>query len=144
MSCEKSLSTLRFPARADQLKIVRRNVISTLQDIACAENEIDRLVLAVNEACMNVIQHGYGENGCGDNGSGEIILEILVDSDEAVFRITDYAATVDPAKIKSRDLDDIRPGGLGVHFINEVMDKVEFIKPSAGTGNILELRKRIL
>jgi anti-sigma regulatory factor (Ser/Thr protein kinase) len=33
---------------------------------------------------------------------------------------------VDPATIRSRDLDDIRPGGLGVHIIHEVMDEVRY------------------
>ena len=40
-------------------------------------------------------------------------------------------------------LDDIRPGGLGVHFIHELMDQVEFLQPSGETGNILQMKKQI-
>ena len=51
------------------------------------------------------------------------------------YRIDDFhfGRQVDPATIKSRDLDDIRPGGLGVHIIGSVMDQVEYQKaPEAG------------
>jgi sigma-B regulation protein RsbU (phosphoserine phosphatase) len=143
MTVEKRLTTLRFKACADQLKTVRNTVVSAMKGLACAESEIDRMVLAVNEACMNVIQHGYCSDGMDGNVSDEIGLDISVAGEEVIFRITDQAATIDPDKIKSRDLSDIRPGGLGVHFILEIMDKIEFIKPQNGTGNILEMRKRI-
>jgi hypothetical protein len=39
---------------------------------------------------------------------------------------------VDPTTIKSRDLDEIRPGGLGVHIITEVMDEVRWEKRTDG------------
>ena len=40
-------------------------------------------------------------------------------------------------------LDDVRPGGLGTHFINEIMDEVRFLVPPGGRGNRLEMVKRI-
>ena len=43
--------------------------------------------------------------------------------------------------MRPRDLDDIRPGGLGTHFIREVMDRVAFLTPADGRGNLLELIK---
>jgi sigma-B regulation protein RsbU (phosphoserine phosphatase) len=45
--------------------------------------------------------------------------------------------------VKPRDLEDLRPGGLGTHFIREIMDATDFLRPAAGTGNVLRLRKRI-
>ena len=35
---------------------------------------------------------------------------------------------MDPAVIKSRNLDEVRPGGLGVHIIKAVMDEVSYEK----------------
>ena len=87
---------------------------------------------------MNIIQHAYGEKH-----KGEIILEIIDVQGELVFRLTDFAETVDKSCIKSRDLNDIRPGGLGVHIINEVMDKIEFLDPPDGVGNVLEMKKKL-
>ena len=47
---------------------------------------------------------------------------------------------VDREKIVSRPLDEVRPGGLGVHFINEMMDEVEY-DTSPKIGTILRLTK---
>jgi sigma-B regulation protein RsbU (phosphoserine phosphatase) len=136
------LSIVRFPARAYQLKQIRSIVHSAMKQLGCAQLDSDKIVLAINEACMNVIQHAYAE----DQG-GEIILEIFdehsVEKGSVLFRLTDFAAPVDECRICSRDLDDVRPGGLGVHIIQEVMDSVEFKHPADGKGNILEMRKRL-
>ena len=140
MGKTERLVKLRFPARTGQLKEVRCVVRNAVKRIGCLPDLTDRIVLAVNEACMNIIQHAYG-----DKRTGEVILEILnnPDDEELVFRLTDFAKPVDTCVIKSRDLSDLRPGGLGVYLINEVMDKVEFLKPPNGAGNLLEMRKKI-
>ena len=44
--------------------------------------------------------------------------------------------------IKSRDLDDIRPGGLGVNIIRQVMDEVSYERRER-IGMRLTLIKRI-
>jgi hypothetical protein len=46
--------------------------------------------------------------------------------------IEDCGRQADPDAIKGRDLDDIRPGGLGVHIIREVMDQAVYEKRPAG------------
>lgn len=56
--------------------------------------------------------------------------------------IEDEAKQVDPEGIKSRDLDDIRPGGLGVHIIKEVMDHAVYEK-RAQVGMRLTMTKTI-
>ena len=60
-----------------------------------------------------------------------------------IVLIQDFADTIDVTKIKPRDLNDVRPGGLGTHFIREVMDEVAFLTPPEGRGNLLKLVKRI-
>ena len=99
---------------------------------------IDRLILAVNEAAMNVIQHGY-QFDC----SGQIWIEITHKDNDLVFKLTDLASTVDQECIKSRDLGDLRPGGLGVHFIKEIMDDVTFLEDCNRSGNVLIMRKKL-
>lgn len=129
---------LRFPAQAAQLQRVRRRVRELVAATGCPGEQVDRIVLAVNEACMNVIQHAYG-----GEGSGDMILEAVIDGDEVILRVTDFAEPVDKTTVRSRDLDDVRPGGLGVHLIREVMDDVAFVEPPPGAGNTLEMRTRI-
>ena len=57
--------------------------------------------------------------------------------------LIDFAPPVNPARVCPRDLDDLRPGGLGTHFIRSVMDEVEFLAPPPGAGNLLHMRKRM-
>ena len=73
---------------------------------------------------------------------GEIALAVHRMADGLMLRIRDFAPNVDPAKIAPRDLDDVRPGGLGTHFIRAVMDDASFIPLPDGEGNLLELVKR--
>ena len=70
-------------------------------------------------------------------------MRIEREAEALVFSLLDFAPRVDPAKVKPRDLDDIRPGGLGTHLIQEVMDSAEFVEPPPGCGNLLRMVKRI-
>jgi anti-sigma regulatory factor (Ser/Thr protein kinase) len=132
------LERIHFLSRADKLKPVRDSVRSLANRMGCSAENIDCMVMAINEACMNVMQHAYGERD-----DGEIILEFWKDGEDLLIRIHDFAPAVDKSRIRSRDLDDIRPGGLGVHMIHKVMDYVQYRDGEDGVGNMLEMRKRI-
>ena len=49
-----------------------------------------------------------------------------------LIRIDDRGKQTEPERIRSRELSEIRPGGLGVHIIKEVMDSVRYEKRSGG------------
>ena len=134
----KKLAEIRFKSRPEELQQVRNLVRITTKRKGCTPELVDLFVLAVDEACANVISHGYGRGYTGD-----IILEILYSQGELIFRLTDFAKPVDVATIQSRDLNDIRPGGLGVHLIKKIMDDYTFLDTPKDVGNILEMRKRI-
>jgi phosphoserine phosphatase RsbU/P len=134
----KKLAEIRFKSRPEALQQVRNLVRRTTMRQGCIPELVDLFVLAIDEACANVIRHGYGRGYTGD-----IILEILYSQGELIFRLIDFAKPVDMATIKSRDLNDIRPGGLGVHLIKKIMDNYTFLDTPKEVGNILEMRKRI-
>ena len=102
-----------------------------------------RIALAVDEALCNVINHGYEKRP-----DGRIWVSIwplgAADPESIGIRITieDHAKQVEPRAIKSRDLSEIRPGGLGVHIIKEVMDTVRYEKRNGG-GMRLTMEKTI-
>jgi len=133
----KSLQLMRINANPKRLKVMRALLAETLDNAGCGERERRLLVLAVSEACMNVIQHAYR----GDTG-GEMVLEVLQEDGDLEFRLTDFANTVDPSMIKPRSLDEVRPGGLGIHFIQCIMDDFRFTVPQDGRGNLLIMRKK--
>ena len=105
-------------------------------DLGCSQ-----VALAIDEALCNVIRHGY------DRATDRPIwvsIWPIEGEDEVGMRIVieDEARQVDPGVIRSRDLDDVRPGGLGVHIIGEVMDEVTYERREP-QGMRLTLVKRV-
>ena len=139
MQYGRLLAEGEYQAKAEQLIVLRDLIRDCLEKEKCAQDFIQRMVLAVNEASMNIIQHAYA-----NQNSGIFRVEIYTDGKELTFCLTDFAPIVDKKTIKSRNLDDIRPGGLGIHFINELMDRVEYLEtPGKDCGNILQMTKQI-
>jgi anti-sigma regulatory factor (Ser/Thr protein kinase) len=97
---------------------------------------------AVDEALTNIVRHCYGNRhdkpiamyfrSAQREQEGQIQhgLEIL---------LCDRGPAVDPSKWKGRQLEEIRPGGLGMHLIHQAMDTVEFTRK--GPTNRLRLVK---
>jgi sigma-B regulation protein RsbU (phosphoserine phosphatase) len=131
----------RFPARPERLAEIRAAVGGTLRGFGYAESVNRDIILAVDEACQNIIRHAYR------GSEGDIVVQLnresMGDGERLVVRLIDFAPPVDVAKIVPRPLDELRPGGLGTHFMREVMDEVAFLTPPAGAGNLLQMIKRI-
>lgn len=132
------LVDLTFHSCPSKLKQVRDKVREACARLECEEELARKLVLVIDEAVANVIRHGYG--GKRDR---EIRLQISADGDRLTFRLRDYAEPVDASCIRPRDLSECRPGGLGINFIDSVMDSWEFRRPAKGAGNVLEMTKTI-
>lgn len=134
MTVQQQLLHQRFSATSEQLKQVREWVRETAMTCGMSQERSERVVIGVNEACMNIITHAYA------GMQGDIVLDIVQDEAQLRIQLTDFAKTVDCSTIKSRDLDDIRPGGLGVHFMHEVMDEVSYLPGENGNGNIVVMK----
>lgn len=122
----------------------RELILATMSRFGFNELGCSQIALAVDEALANVICHGYERRPTGKIWVSIWPLDESTDGDVGGARIIieDEARQVDPDQIKGRDLDKVRPGGLGVHIIREVMDHVEYTKRDA-CGMRLVLEKRI-
>jgi serine/threonine-protein kinase RsbW len=125
-----------------------RELVAAVADrLGFSEEACGHIKLAVDEALCNVIRHGYDRRPdgpiwltlrpvagscCGAPGD-EPGLQIIIE---------DEARQVEPEQIRSRDLDEVRPGGLGVHIISEVMDDARYEKRD-GAGMRLTMFKRL-
>ena len=112
---------LIVPSDPKYMKLVRGLVAAAAQVVGFERGDVNQLCLAVDEACTNVIRHAYG----GDHKQ-KIEVHLAMHPDRLEVKLRDYGRQADPAEIKARDLTDIRPGGLGVHFIREIMDDVVY------------------
>ena len=124
------------------LRVVRSAVEQITQEVGLDEAECRRVTLAVDEAVTNIIRHAYenqpgqpieiscSRQGAEADGDGPDRLEIL---------LQDCGRAVSPSEFHGRPLDEIRPGGLGLHLIREAMDEVDYQR--AGKTNRLRLVK---
>jgi sigma-B regulation protein RsbU (phosphoserine phosphatase) len=134
----EELVSLSVASRPERLRLIRQVVSLAASDSGCSEEESCDLVLAVDEACQNVIRHAYR---CDANG--KIIVTVYRRDDHLIVLIRDFAAPVDVETVRPRNLSDLRPGGLGTHLMRAVLDDIEFLPPPAGGGNLLKLVKKI-
>ena len=132
---------LHISSNPEYLRVVRLAVRQVGLVVGFEEKTREMIALAVEEALTNVIRHSYGGpcdeqiviklNRISGAPEGRGALEITV---------RDFGRKVDPETIKGRNLDHIRPGGLGVHLIESVMDEVEYCS-AQGQGMVLQMKK---
>ncbi len=128
----------QFPARARELGPTRAMTQMALNNHGWGSDIVDDIVLAIDEACQNIIRHAYrGE--CDD----PIILHIVLNNKDLVVELEDHAPTVSPDCMNPRAFEDIRPGGLGCHFIRQVMDTVSIEPSSTERGNVMRMIKGV-
>jgi len=127
----QNLTILSDPANLAQVRVA---VEAGGRQAGFDQKECAAMALAVDEALANVIRHAYGGLLDKQIKIGIEQLNELDDRRGIMICIRDFGKSVDPSKIKGRELSDIRPGGLGVHIMREVMDEVVFeCQPEGGT-----------
>jgi len=96
--------------------------------------------LAVDEACTNIIEHAYGGE---DIGSIEITCKI--EPGVCSIEIVDYGKPFNPDTVPTPDpaasLEELQPGGIGLHLMRQIMDTVEF-RFGEGRNTLLMVKRR--
>ena len=143
------VSQIEFEADSINLKVIRNNLRHIFAEYKEDKKNAEDMVVALNEACMNIIQHAYSAERMkelnDESHNTKKILIIIEKSDQVWrFELIDFAPMVDIKSIKPRDLNEVRPGGLGVSFIQQIMDEVcyENINNNQYKGNRLILQKK--
>ncbi len=132
------------PSQPRYLCVVRAAVGMAVEKFGFVHEVRHAIQLVVDEALSNIIRHGYDGR---EDGPIRISLREIPggnENDQAEIQIIieDEAKQIDPRQIQGRELDDIRPGGLGVHLIKEIMDEVTYV-PRERIGMRLTMRKFI-
>jgi len=103
------------------LSVMRAAIAKVCEIAEFDQMQTSKIVLALDEACSNIIRHAYK----GKSGE-EITIICRIRSHRLEFTLLDVGEPTDISKIKSRPLDEVRPGGLGVFLMQTVMDEVKF------------------
>lgn len=98
------------------------------------------LKLAVEEACTNVVTHGYA----GMN-PGSIILSLAFDPEQVLVTLTDFGHPFEPYEPAAPDveaaLEDGLTHGFGLYLIYQTMDQIDY--ETTEDGNHLTFVKRL-
>ena len=124
------------------LCVVRHALGELAARLGFSEPECRAVVLAADEALTNIIRHAY--HGDAERPIQVSFRRIRVprdgkSRDALEIVLEDRGAKVNPKKMCGRALEDVRPGGLGLHFMRESMDTVEFSRKKG--RNLLRLVK---
>ena len=96
------------------------------QEADFPEDAVEQFKIAVDEACINVIEHAYG-----GQANHEVDIAIIIDADRFTVRIRDEGLPFNQPKYHEPDLLKLaskrKKGGLGVHIIRRLMDRVEYL-----------------
>ena len=128
-----------FKAEKSDLINIRRFIQDFLIKKKIQEDLLYQVILAAGEAIMNIVQHAYK----GGDASKKIKVNLNLIDETLILDFLDEGIKADPSKIKPRKLEEIRPGGLGTHFIKMVMDDVQWGEPSENWVNHLILKKKV-
>lgn len=97
--------------------------------------------LAVDEACTNIILHGYA-----DMDPGSIILDLMTERDRLTISLTDFGHSFEPDSAPVPDVtapaEDREAGGFGLFFIRQSVDEMEYRVTE--DGNNMTLTKHLI
>lgn len=128
----KDSAVIMIPSDPRYLSLIRAATATMGKIYGMSDSELEDIKLAVDEACANVIKHAY--NG---DVSRKILVKFKIARGFEVI-IEDDGIKARPDLIAGRSLDDVRPGGLGVHLIKRAFDVFLFDEKKR-KGNRLRL-----
>jgi serine/threonine-protein kinase RsbW len=123
------LLRLELPSNPELLCVVRSAMMRLTEELGFPAGECRALTRAVDEALANIICHAYGgrpgqpidllcrRTQARTGGKQRAGLEIV---------LVDRGAAADRKHLCGRSLDDVRPGGLGLHFMQGGVDTMQY------------------
>jgi len=122
---QNSEKEIAIKSKTENLSIVRDFIYDCCNDRQIAGKTVDDVVLAVDEACTNVIKHAYKYLP-----DGKIIVKVIFRDNKFLVDITDFGNSFESDTLKRPDMNEYfkmkKVGGLGVHLMKTLMDDVRY------------------
>ena len=141
--------TLEMPGKTSCLDLLENYVSEITKNLKLELIEIKRIELALDEACTNIIEHGYNFND-----SKTITIKCSVDDSKITFILEDTGKSFDPTSVNV-NLNIIskshleagvphKEGGLGIFLIKQIMDEVHYTTKGSKTNTQGNSSKNVL
>ncbi len=131
---------ITLAAELESLRQFRDFIADCCAKFQVPESTVFELKLAVDEACTNIITHGYK-----GMDPGSIILSFRIEPDRILVSLTDFGHVFEPAEAPKPDveaaLEDRPLGGMGLYLIYKMMDNIDY--QASEDGNTLTFTKYI-
>lgn len=128
-----------FAASFENLARICEFVTTISREAGFSESDVYDVELATNEACTNIIEHGYMENS-----DGKIECSVEADERSVTVLLRDWGAPFDASDVPDMDFDvplqELGPRGAGLRLMRGTMDEVKF-EQLPGDENLTTLRK---
>ena len=132
----EQVAQLMVPGRMDAIPTLLEFIESECEKLNSDGLTTFAVKLAVEEASVNIIKHGYATEG-----AGPITVTMLTDGKRLNVIIADLAPPFLPEDAPLPDLtadwEERKPGGLGWHFIREMMDQIAYETGPNGENRLI-------
>jgi serine/threonine-protein kinase RsbW len=136
----KNISELIVKSRTENLSLIRDFVSKKASAAGLSKEDIENIMLAVDEACTNIIKHAYKSYN-----DGEIVINLEFNAQKILISIIDYGNTFNPDSVPDPDLQKYykngRVGGLGMYLMKTLMDDVKYISVPGEYNKVLLSKK---
>lgn len=130
---------LKVKSTTDNLEQIRAFIKSVSAQSGFSDDVIDKIALAVDEACTNIIKHAYK-----NSPNGDIVINAKLLDDKLTVSITDFGLDFNPEAVPVPDIKKYyqqhKVGGLGIYLMRKLMDEVKY-NPSVDNKNQVVLVK---
>lgn len=130
-----SEKTLVIGSESSHLKEIRDQVNRFLIDTGFSDKIREDVLVAIGEACANSMRHAYSSEP-----GHEIRVTLMDEPDKVIFKVRDYGKKIDLSKLKAPTLPPEKPHGLGVYFMQTIMDSLQY-NTQHSEGNEIILTK---
>jgi serine/threonine-protein kinase RsbW len=139
LSRQRSI-VMRIPARHESIRSLWEMLSRLIREARLDDQAAFHCRLALDEACVNIIEHAYANNPAG-------VIEVAIRTAPGccTISLTDFGEPYDPAQIPSpkldQPIDEVEPGGLGLYLMRTLMDEVRYTPGPHGNSLIMVKRR---
>ena len=136
------MQTLTVNGRYQNIQPICVFLMKGAESAGLESTAVFQIELACDEACTNIIEHAYS-----GEGNGDITARWFVDGDFFTIVLHDNGRSFDPTTVATpttlveSNVENLQIGGLGIHFMQKLMDEISY--DFDDDGNDLTMRKRI-
>jgi len=134
---------LTVDTRLSSLSVVADFIEELCETLGLDEDAAFAVQLATDEACQNVIEHGYHY---AEDGEIAILCEQV--GSDLVITIRNRGEPFDETKVPpprlGAPLEERNGGGLGIYFMRQMMDEVHFDRAPDGVNSVTMIKRGVV